>query len=96
MIIDEIHSKKDEILLLLKKYGGIDIKVFGSVARQEETETSDIDFLVDFPRGYGMFEQRLPLQEDLEEMLHRKVDLIVKHELNKYIKDSVIKESVSI
>jgi predicted nucleotidyltransferase len=43
--------------------------MFGSVARQEENVGSDIDFLVDFPRGYDLFTQRLPLTEKLVELL---------------------------
>jgi predicted nucleotidyltransferase len=41
--------------------------VFGSVARGEQRPDSDIDFLVDFPRGNDLFAQRLPLAERLME-----------------------------
>jgi predicted nucleotidyltransferase len=34
------------------------LRVFGSVARREERVDSDVDFLVDFPRGYGLFPKR--------------------------------------
>jgi uncharacterized protein len=45
--------------------------VFVSVARGEEGPDSDVDFLVDFSRGYDLFAQRLPLTEDLSELLQR-------------------------
>ncbi len=41
--------------------------VFGSVARGEETSHSDIDFLVQFPQGYDVFKQRMPLANQLQE-----------------------------
>ena len=41
------------------------ISEFWPVARQEETENSDIDLLVSMQRGYDMFKQRIPLQEEL-------------------------------
>ncbi len=51
MLLNELHSKKDKILSLGRKYGARRIRVFGSVARGAERADSDVDFLVDFPRG---------------------------------------------
>lgn len=49
--------------------------MFGSYARGEATEQSDLDFCADVPEDFGMF--RLgALQSDLEEAFHKKVDLI--------------------
>ena len=50
--------------------------MFGSVARCEERSDSDVDFLVDFPRGYDLFSQRLPLTERLARLLGRKEELV--------------------
>lgn len=61
MLIDELHARKEAIATLANRYGARRIRVFGSVARGEERPDSDIDFLVDFPRGYDLFSQRLPL-----------------------------------
>lgn len=67
-LIDELHDKKDAIISIAKKYDAENIQVFGSVANRKETEKSDIDILVSLPRGYDMFKQRIPLQEEpLEE-----------------------------
>ena len=90
MLIDELHNKKDIITSIASKYGANNIQIFGSVARQEETEESDIDILISLPRGYDMFKQRIPLQEELMEVLGRKVDLIVKHEINKHLKSEIL------
>jgi len=96
MLIDEIHRKKAAIEALSEQYGARRIRVFGSVARGEEQPDSDVDFLVDFPRGYDLFKQRLPLSESLHNLLHRKIDLIPEHELNKHLRDHVISEAVDI
>ena len=57
---------------------------------------SDIDFLVDFPPGYDLFSQRIPLTECLSALLHRPVDLIPEHELNRHIRDAVLREAVEL
>ena len=51
------------------------MRVFGSVAKGEESTSSDVDFLVTLPRGYDMFTQRLPLCEALAELLNRDIDM---------------------
>lgn len=65
MLLDELHAKKDLIAALGGQYGARRICVFGSVAMREERPDSDVDFLVEFPRGYDLFTQRLALTERL-------------------------------
>lgn len=96
MLLDDLHSKKQQIISLATQYGARSIRVFGSVARGEEREDSDIDFLVDFPQGYDLFSQRLPLCEKLMELTGRKVDLIPEHELNRHLREAVLKEAKNI
>ncbi|WP_305775361.1 nucleotidyltransferase domain-containing protein [Rhodanobacter sp. B04] len=59
-----------------RQYGACRIRVFGAAVRGEEGPDSDIDFLVDFPRGYDLFAQRMPLAERLAEITGRRLDLI--------------------
>ncbi len=96
MLLDELHVKRDEILALGIKYGARRIRVFGSVARGEERVDSDVDFLVDFPKGYDLFRQRLPLTERLRELVGRSVEVIPEHELNRYIRERVVNEAVDL
>ncbi len=60
MLLDELRTKRDVITTLGNQYGARRIRVFGSVARGGEGSDSDVDFLVEFPRGYDLFAQRLP------------------------------------
>jgi len=69
MLLDDLRVKKDTIVALGRQYGDRHIRVFESVARYEERPDSDIDFLVEFPRGYDLFSQRLPLAERLGRLL---------------------------
>ncbi|MCP4408905.1 MAG: nucleotidyltransferase [Gammaproteobacteria bacterium] len=96
MLLDELHKKKAAIEALGNQYGARYIRVFGSVARREERTDSDVDFLVDFPRGYDLFAQRLPLAERLADLLGRRVELVPEHELNRHIREQVLNEAVEL
>jgi predicted nucleotidyltransferase len=70
--------------------------VFGSVARGQERLESDVDFLVDFPPGYDLFTQCLPLAERLAALVGRQVDLVPEHELNRHARQQILDEAVEL
>jgi hypothetical protein len=96
MLLDTLHAQRDEIEGLARRYGARRLRVFGSVARREEGPDSDVDLLVDFPAGYDLFQQRIPLSEKLSDLIGRKVDLIPEHELNRHIRCYVLNEAVEL
>ncbi len=96
MGIDELlKSKREEVLRIAARHGARNVRVFGSVARGEADEQSDVDFLVDagpdrtpfFPGG---------LLADLQELLDCEVDVVTEEGLHWYIKDKVIREAVPL
>ena len=96
MLLAELKQKKDLIEAMAAQFGARRVRVFGSVARGDERPDSDVDFLVELPRGYDLITQRLRLTQNLEDMLHRKVELIPEHELNPHIREQVMKEAVEL
>ena len=96
MLLDELHAQRQAIQALCRQYGARRIRVFGSVARREDRTDSDIDFLVDFPPGYDLFAQRLPLTDQLAQLLQRRVEVIPEHELNRHIREQVLREVVEL
>ncbi|PSN14313.1 nucleotidyltransferase [filamentous cyanobacterium CCT1] len=96
MLIETLRVQRDIILALSRHYGARNIRVFGSVARGEEQPDSDVDFLVEFPDGYDLFAQRLPLAARLSELLGRSVDLVPEHELNRHIREAVLQEAIEL
>ncbi|MCU0310976.1 MAG: nucleotidyltransferase family protein [Acidimicrobiales bacterium] len=66
---------RDEIIELAARHGARNVRVFGSVARGEPGEQSDIDLLVDFESGSSLFDL-LHLTEELEQLLNRRVDVV--------------------
>lgn len=67
------------------------IGIFGSYARGEATNTSDIDVLVEFSQPVDLF-HFIALQDRLAEILGRKVDLATPRALKPLIKDQVLRE----
>ena len=96
MLLDELNAQRDAIAALGRRYGARRIRVFGSVARRQETAGTDIDLLVDLPPGYDMFGQRLPLAQQLEQELGRRIELIPDHELNRHMREHVLREAVDL
>ncbi len=96
MLLETLHNQRDAINAAGRQFGARRVRVFGSVARGEERPDSDIDFLVDFPVGYDLFAQRLPLVARLEEITGRRVDLIPEHELNRHVQDYVLAEAIEL
>jgi len=93
---DEIRSVlSDQKEFLRNKYRIKEISIFGSVARREEDDISDIDILVDFSEPIGFF-AFLELEEFLEQLLGRKVDLVSRKALKPKIGDRILKEAVSV
>jgi predicted nucleotidyltransferase len=70
-----VEAHRDEILDVVKRHRGVSVAIFGSVARDEETPTSDIDFLVEFERGSSLFDL-LHISEELEALLGQPVDVV--------------------
>jgi uncharacterized protein len=94
MGIDELlKEKREEILAIAAKYGAYNVRVFGSVARGEATDKSDVDFLVEIEQGRTLLDQ-ISLIQNLEDLLGRKVDVAEPDNLHKFIKDRVLKEAI--
>jgi uncharacterized protein len=70
-----VEARRDEICAVVRRHRGNSAAVFGSVARGEESATSDIDFLVEFEPGSSLFDL-LHLTEELEALLGVPVDVV--------------------
>ncbi|MGE0101219.1 MAG: nucleotidyltransferase family protein [Blastocatellales bacterium] len=90
-----LNNKKEAIAGLAKKYGASNIRVFGSVARGDETPASDIDLLVDMDSDSSLFDQ-IALQEEIEILLGRKIDLVTEDSIYWLIRRRVLKEAIPL
>lgn len=88
----ELRDRREEVLRVAAKHGAGNVFVFGSVARGEETTDSGVDLLVDIA---GEPSPWLPggLAADLEELLGRRVQVIIRRSLSPLIRESVLKDA---
>jgi predicted nucleotidyltransferase len=95
-IEDLLQEQRLQILAIAQKHGAYNVRVFGSVARGEATEESDIDFLVDYDLGKITPWFPAGLLIDLEQLLNRKVDIATVDMLKERIRDRVCREAVML
>ena len=87
-----LASRREEILRIAAEYGAQNVRVFGSVARGEAGENSDIDLLVELEEGRSLLDQA-GLVLDLEELLGRKVDVVTEEGLYWLLRRRILKEA---
>lgn len=90
-----LQSKREDILRTAAKYGAYNVRVFGSVARGEADEQSDIDLLVNMEPDRSLFDLG-GLLTDLEDLLGCKVDVVTEKGLRDRIRERVLKEAVAL
>ena len=92
-LLNQLRERREEILQIAARHGALNVRVFGSVVRGEETPDSDIDFLIDydlekttpwFPGGLVM---------DLQDLLGRKVDVLTEKGISPLIRERVLAEA---
>ncbi len=91
MKLEEIKSK---IKKVLKKYGVVRAGIFGSYARGEQNDKSDVDVLVKLSKPMGF--DFVGIKFDLEDTLGKSVDLVSYRALHKLLKKQILKEEVRI
>jgi len=92
---DVLKSKCNDILRLAAKHGAHHVRVFGSAARGEAGPTSDIDLLVRMDQGRSLLDL-IKLSQELESVLHRKVDILTDEGLSPYLQQRILDEAIPL
>ncbi|HCM96589.1 MAG: DNA polymerase subunit beta [Chloroflexi bacterium GWB2_49_20] len=94
--------KRDAIISLIRKnqtqlkdLGVRSLSIFGSVARGEETQMSDLDVLVEF-EGQPTFDGFMDTKIYLEDLLGRKVDLVMPQAIKPQIKPHILQDMIHV
>lgn len=90
-----IQDKRPEIFKIAARHGAYNVRLFGSVARGEADEASDVDVLVELEPNRSLLDLG-GLLADLEELLGCKVDVVTERGLKTRIRDRVLKEAVPL
>lgn len=92
---DELARLRPQILAAAAANGAEQIRVFGSVARGEESDQSDVDFLVALKPGRGLLDlTRLELE--LETLLGRRVDVVTEEGLYEPIRATALEQAIRV
>ena len=93
--LEVLRAKQSEIQSIAAKHGAGNLRVFGSVARGDARESSDVDLLIDI---VGPTTPWFPgsLLTDLETALGRRVDIVIARSLHPLLRESVLREAVPL
>ncbi len=93
MELDNIlRSSREDILKIAAKNGACNVRIFGSVARGEAGENSDIDLLVELEPGRSLLDLA-KLVVELEDLLNRKVDVVTEQGLYWLLRRRILTEA---
>ena len=88
-------EKRTAILSLAVRHGASNLHVFGSVARGEATDASDVDLLVDWEPGRSLLDHS-KLVQDLQDLLGVKVEIGTGRSLHWYVRDRILREATPL
>ena len=86
------QEKRSEILALAEKYGVKNVRIFGSVAREEDTSASDVDFLIDMSKDWSIHDWT-GFWIDVEDLLDQRIDVCPVENLNPYLKPTILADA---
>jgi len=90
----DLNKIKNKIRKILRKNGVAKAGIFGSYARGEQKKNSDIDILIQPPKGIGF--GFVGIQFELEEALKKKVDLLSYRAIHPLLKERILNEEIRI
>jgi predicted nucleotidyltransferase len=91
----DVNDIKSKILPILRKYNVKKAGIFGSMARNEENEESDVDILVEIDSDISLLDF-VGMKIEIEEALGKKVDLVEYNAIKPLLRKRILKEEVHI
>lgn len=93
--LTELRTRRSEIIEIARARGASRVRVFGSVARGEATESSDVDFLVDLDPDRSLFDLG-GLLMDLQDLLNRNVDVVTERGMRPRVAQRVLADAIDL
>ncbi len=90
-----LHERRQRIVEVAADHHASNVRVFGSVARGEETDRSDVDLLVDMEPGRSLLDQ-VRLRRALSQLLGVEVDVVATGGLRERDRRTILKEAVPV
>ena len=86
LILKKLSENSKEI----RSFGVKNLVLFGSYASGDQKKDSDVDFLVDFDKGRGLFDDYTDLLHFLENLFDKKIDLVKPQLVREELKESIL------
>lgn len=94
MALEDVHIPAEHLADICRRHHVARLSVFGSVLTDRFGPESDIDMIVEFQPGAAVtYLDLVAMQEELEQLLGRSVDLRTPAELSRYFRDRVLREA---
>jgi uncharacterized protein len=90
-----LGDKRQDILRLAAQHGARNVRLFGSLARGEARPDSDVDILITLDPERSLLDL-IALQQDLEDLLGCKVDVVTEASVSPYIRPHVLRDAVAL
>jgi predicted nucleotidyltransferase len=95
MSLEELRSRRNEILSVAARHGASNVRVFGSVVRGDDLHDSDIDLLVEVEPGRSLLDV-IGLEQELAELLGRRVEVLTVAGLSPYLQQRILAEAAAL
>lgn len=93
--LEHVKNHRQEIIAIAARHGALNVSIFGSVARGENTALSDIDFVVDFEPGRSLFDQSA-LRDELQAFFGVSVDVASRRGLKERVRQEVLADAIPL
>ena len=93
--LQDMKNVREAILRTAREHGARNVRVFGSVVRDEAGAESDVDVLVELEEGRSLIDH-VALKQDLEDMLGCAVDVVTEGALHRLVRDHILQEAVPL
>ena len=90
-----VHQHREGIMRIAKEHGAKNIRLFGSAVREEDTDKSDIDFLITLQPGYTYFDL-VRMKRNLEKELKRPVDIVLDTAVKPMLKEEIFRTALPV
>lgn len=93
--LEQIKERALSVRDIAARHGARNIRIFGSVVRNEAGADSDVDLLVDMDDDRSLLDL-VAVERELGELLNRKVDIVVDGGISPYLRDRIYAEAIPI
>ena len=95
IIRQRLEALKPQVLEVARRYGASNLRIYGSIATGQEHPASDLDLLIDLPKGQSLL-GLISLRQELEDLLGCPVDVSEAENLHQLIRSQILEQALAL